>query len=79
MNMFEYQASVIGDRRKRTAKTKNIQLKDMLTALQLNKNTFSNCINGSMLRGDSLARIADYLEISVDYLLGRTDNPEINI
>lgn len=44
MNMFEYQASVMGDRRKRTAKTKNIQLKDMLTALQLNKNTFSNCI-----------------------------------
>ena len=27
---------------------------------------------------DSLARIADYLDCSVDYLLGRTDNPEIN-
>ena len=23
----------------------------------------------------SLARIADYLDVSVDYLLGRTDNP----
>ena len=34
--------------------------------------------NGSMVKGDSLARIADYLDCSVDYLLGRTDNPEVN-
>lgn len=25
-----------------------------------------------------LEKIADYLDCSVDYLLGRTDNPEIN-
>lgn len=25
-----------------------------------------------------LERIADYLDCSVDYLLGRTDNPEVN-
>lgn len=27
---------------------------------------------------DKIIRIADYLDCSVDYLLGRTDNPEIN-
>lgn len=27
---------------------------------------------------DKITRIADYLDCSVDYLLGRTDNPEIN-
>ena len=27
---------------------------------------------------DVVAKIADYLDVSVDYLLGRTDNPEIN-
>ncbi len=27
---------------------------------------------------DKLTRIADYFACSVDYLLGRTDNPEIN-
>lgn len=27
---------------------------------------------------DKVVRIADYLDCSVDYLLGRTDNPEIN-
>jgi len=29
----------------------------------------------SMLSGDKLGKIADYLDCSVDYLLGRTDNP----
>lgn len=28
---------------------------------------------------DELKRIADYFNVSVDYLLGRTDNPEKNI
>ena len=27
---------------------------------------------------DKIEKIADYLGCSVDYLLGRTDNPEIN-
>ena len=26
----------------------------------------------------NLVKLADYLECSVDYLLGRTDNPDIN-
>lgn len=26
----------------------------------------------------SLVKIADYLDVSVDYLLGRTDNSEVN-
>lgn len=32
----------------------------------------------SMPRADNLAKIADYLGVSVDYLLGRTDNLDIN-
>ena len=63
---------------KKRAKEKNIQIKDMLLDLGLNKNTLSTMYNGSMVKGDSLARIADYLDCSVDYLLGRTDNPEVN-
>jgi hypothetical protein len=34
--------------------------------------------HGRAIASDSLARIADYLDYSVDYLLGRTDNPEVN-
>lgn len=73
-----YESGIVAENIKKTAKAANIQLKDMLLALHLNKNTLSNMYNGSMLKGDSLARIADYLGCSVDYLLGRTDNPEVN-
>ena len=33
---------------------------------------------GSLPNGETLIKIADYLDCSVDYLLGRTDNPEVN-
>jgi len=32
----------------------------------------------SEISSSNLVRIADYLSCSVDYLLGRTDNPEVN-
>lgn len=73
-----YESTTVAENIKMRAKSLGIQLKDMLLELHLNKNTLSNMYNGSMLKGDSLARIADYLDCSVDYLLGRTDNPEVN-
>ena len=32
--------------------------------------------NGTIPNGETLTKIADYLDCSVDYLLRRTDNPE---
>ncbi len=32
----------------------------------------------SMPKADYLAKIADYLDCSIDYLMGHTDNPDIN-
>ena len=34
--------------------------------------------SGQIPSADKLERIADYLDCSVDYLLGRTDNPAVN-
>ena len=73
-----YESAKVAETIKNRAKSIDIQLKDMLLDLHLNKNTLSNMYNGSMLKGDSLARIADYLDCSVDYLLGRTKNPSVN-
>ena len=73
-----YESKKVAEAIKTTSKIKGIQLKEMLTELELNNNTLSNMYNGSMLKADSLARIADYLDCSVDYLLGRTDKPEVN-
>lgn len=60
------------------AKAQNIIIKDMLVELDLGSNTMSNMRHGRAIASDSLARIADYLSCSIDYLMGRTDNPEIN-
>lgn len=75
---FMYESTKVAEVIKSISKTKGIQLKDMLIELKLNKNTLSSMYNGSTIKADSLARIADYLDCSVDYLLGRTDKPEVN-
>ena len=63
---------------KQHAKLKNIVIKTMLEELGLGSNTMSAMYHGKIIASDSLARIADYLDCSVDYLLGRTDNPDVN-
>ena len=74
-----YNAQETAEKIKAQAKLKNILIKDMLTDCELSKNALSSMLSrGSWLQANNLARIADYLDCSVDYLLGRTDNPEIN-
>lgn len=68
----------IANRIKTSAKAKKLPMKDMLSSCDLNINAISEFSKGKHLSYISLARIADYLDCSVDYLLGRTDNPEIN-
>ena len=58
---------------KKEGKTTN----QMLTSLGYNL-ILDMARRNSMPSGDKLGKIADYLNVSVDYLLGRTDNPEIN-
>ena len=74
-----YEANYIAQRIKYIAKKEKVQLKIMLEECNLSKNTLSSMLSGgSTPKSENLAKIADYLNVSVDYLLGRTDNPEIN-
>lgn len=73
-----YSAQTLVDSIKRQAKTKNILIRDLLAECDLNINALSQISDKKGISSFSLARIADYLGCSVDYLLGRTDNPEIN-
>lgn len=51
--------------------------KTMLNDLSLSINTFSNWKNrGTIPSGETLEMIADYFDVSVDYLLGKTPSPE---
>ena len=50
----------------------------MLSDCQLSVNTLSMQDGGYYPRLDAIFKIADYLDVSIDYLLGRTDKPEVN-
>ena len=72
-----YNSSNVADKINLILKNKNISQKTMLKDCELNKNVISTMLSrGSMPKADNLAKIADYLDCSVDYLLGRTDNPQ---
>lgn len=73
-----YISAEIPDRIKSLAKKQKIAIKTMLIDLNMGPNTMSN-FKTSMPKSDTLARIADYLNCSVDYLLGRTDNPKAHL
>lgn len=68
-----YNTQCIADRIKNILKAQKKSSKEMLTALDMGINTISEFAKGRKLSCVSLARIADYLDCSVDYLLGRTD------
>lgn len=68
----------IANRIKQQAKNKKVAIKDLLSDCEMNINAISEFSKGKQLSCISLARIADYLDCSVDYLLGRTDKPEVN-
>lgn len=72
-----YASANVAETIKSLAKKKNISIKKVLDDVGLNYNTMTN-MRTSMPKADNLAKIADYLDCSVDYLLGRTDNPEVN-
>ncbi len=74
-----YTAQQTAERIKARSKQKNILIKDMLDNCDLGKNTLSSMLSrGSWPQANNLAKIADCLNCSVDYLLGRTDIPDIN-
>lgn len=67
-----YKSSNIAERIKSVAKKRNVKINLMLDDCGLSKNTLSSMLSGgSMPKSENLAKIADYLDCSVDYLLGR--------
>lgn len=68
-----YITQEIADKIKLQAKLKKITMKELLFHCELNINAISEFAKGKQLSCLSLARIADYLDCSVDYLLGRTN------
>lgn len=79
MRDSHYCSKETAGRIKEMAKENDILIKDLLLKCELGKNTLSTMVHrGSWIQVVSIAKMADILDCSVDYLLGRTDKPEIN-
>lgn len=73
-----YNSQTIAERIKSTAKCQKKSLGSVLSVCGLGINTISELSKGKQISYINFAKIADELNCSVDYLLGRTDVPEIN-
>lgn len=67
-----YNPTDTAERIKSVAKNRGIPVRQVLLSTGLSYNAMSN-MKTSMPKADNLARIADYLGCSVDYLLGRSE------
>lgn len=61
-------------------KSKNMTLKDIANILNVSESAISQYENNKReMDNASLAIIADYFHVTIDYLLGRTDSPNLAI
>ena len=73
-----YKSPDVVIRIKDVAKIRRIAIKEILDAAGLGINALSHMNHGRAISFDSLAKIADALDVSVDYLLGRASKMEVN-
>lgn len=66
-----YEPSIIAQKIKKECMRHNVTVKDMLQELSANKDTIYHMTRGTAISYITLARICDYLNISVDALLNR--------
>ncbi|MBU5333597.1 helix-turn-helix transcriptional regulator [Anaerocolumna aminovalerica] len=59
--------------------SKNMTLEQLGKEIDSTKATIGNFENGNRKPSlDMLIKLADFFNVSIDYLVGRSDNPEIN-
>lgn len=70
-NINNYEPSIIAQKIKKECMSHNVTLKDMLQELSVNKDTIYHMTRGTAISYITIARICDYLSISIDNLLDR--------
>lgn len=71
-----YNAQIVISRIQSLIKEQGLVQKNVLTECGINENTLKRMTDNKGMSSFYLARIADRLNCSVDYLLGRTDNQD---
>ena len=73
-----HNAQVVKSRIKSRCIFLGIDLKKLLSDCGLGINAINQITDNKGIGSAALCRMADYLCCSTDFLLGRTDNPEVN-
>ncbi len=74
-----YNSQEIANRIKLMAKQQGKSVDELLESCKLGKNTVYKINRGADILTLNFAKIADYLNCSIDYLLGRTDVPYVTL
>lgn len=70
---------ILAERLKELRLKKNIKQSELGKIVGLSDNAISDIERGYRLTSiEKLVALADYFDVSVDYLIGRTDNPKVN-
>lgn len=68
--------SIFSEKLKTTRKQKNIKQKDLAQLMGLPLRTYQSYEYGEVEPNiNGLIKLADYLDVSLDYLVGRSDDP----
>lgn len=71
--------NIFCERLKALRKGKKMSAVGLANELETTKQTISGWENAYRIPSlETTAKIADFFGVSIDYLIGRTDNPEIN-
>lgn len=73
-----YNLQTVANRIKELCEDNNISINKMLIVSGAGARIYYNILAGSHPSTDKISKIADFFDVSTDYLLGRTDNPQIN-
>ena len=71
-NINNYEPSIIAEKIKKECMRQDVTIKTMLKELNVNKDTIYKMSHGTAVAYTTIARICDYLHISIDTLLDRT-------
>lgn len=67
----------IGNKIEELCKEKNITQKELSKSIEISENTIITWKKGSYPRSDILVKIANFFEVSTDYLLGRENASKV--
>ncbi|MCL6559473.1 MAG: helix-turn-helix domain-containing protein [Firmicutes bacterium] len=68
--------NISGDRLRELRQSRNLSLKDVADALGTSKSTIGNIERGTKPASlEMVIKLADFFDVSLDYLVGRSDNP----